>query len=414
MKMRRLFPERFKWRMNDRLPGQTLKRKKWIYASIVLTCAVFDVLILFILGKAIPLLVDAAPYLPKEYAQAYTHVTTLRDESRPRLRDEINAIAFSPDGQTLAAGGHRKILIWNVNSGTLITTLKVDKGWTNAVAVAFSSDGKTLASVSSRPRKIMEQGILVDPSMPMQEEWGQYFVPHTVRLWNVNTGSTRLTFTADTLPIIGLEFSPDSAKLLTVSQQGFVGVYDNVTGHHEHLSGSVHVYNAIGRIHTLDAWMFQERRETFAVAFSTDRKIFAVGKQAAVTQLCDVADAEVELWDADTGYPLHTFKRPGEPINLLTFSPDSKTLASVSGSWSRRNDGRNTIFIWDVENRRLITTINVGDVGERGVLTLKFAPDSITLASAHVDGTVHLWDITGRVKKGKHMIENEGRKELKQ
>ena len=403
MRLRRSVRERIRWCKSDRLPGQTLKRKKWIFVLIVLMCALFDVLILFILGKAISPLLDAAPYLSKKYAQAYTHVITLRDESRPRLRDEIHAIAFSPDGQILAAGGHRKILIWDVSSGMLLTTLKVDKGWMRAAAVAFSSDGKTLASVSSRTRKIQEQGILVDPSMPMQAEGRQYFVPHTIRLWNVNTGSTQLTFTTDTLPIAELEFSPDSSKLLTMSRQGFVGVYDSVTGHHEHLSGSVHVYNAIGRIHTLNTWntWMLGYRDPFAVAFSRDRKIFATGGRAIVTQLCDVADAEVKLWDADTGYPLHTFKRPGAPIDLLTFSPNSKTLASVSGDWSLRNDSRNTIFIWDVENRRLITTINVGDVGERAVLTLKFAPDNITLASAHVNGTVQIWDITGRTKRGK-------------
>lgn len=395
MKTMRRFPERFRWRMNDRLPGQTLKRKKWIYASIVLICAVFDVLLLFIADKALFPLLEDAPYLPEKYAQAYTHVTTLRDEARPRLRDEIDAIAFSADGQTLAAGGHRKILIWDVSNGTLITTLKVDEDWMQAVAVAFSSDGKTLASMSSRPPDIMKQWILEDPSVLTQEEAAQYFVPHTVRLWDVDAGSPRLTFTTDTLPIVGLEFSQDSAKLLTVSQQGFVSVYNSVTGDQEHLSGSAHVYNVINRIHTVDTWM-SGHRETFAAAFSRDRKIFAVGRQAIVTQLCDVADAEVELWDTDTGYPLHTFKRPGGPIDLLTFSPDGKTLASVSGDWSRRNDGRDTIFIWDVVNRRLLTTINVGDVGERGVLTLKFAPDNITLASGHVNGTVHLWDITGR------------------
>ena len=401
MKTVNRFPKYIRWHRNDKLPGQTLKRKKWIFASIVLICAAFDVLILFILGRVISPLLDAAPYLPEEYAQAYTHVATLQDMSDPRLRDEINAIAFSPDGKTLAAGGHRKILIWDVNSQTLITTLKVNKGWTRTVAVAFSSDGKTLASVSSRSPNTVGQRVLVGPSMPMQEEGGRYFVPHTIRLWNVNTGDTRLTFTTDTLPIAGLEFSPDSSKLFTVSQQGFIGVYDSVTGHHEHLSGSAHVYNAIGRIHTLNTWntWILGQPELFAVTFSTDRKIFAVGRRIVPTQLCDVADAEVKLWDADTGYPLHTFKRPGGPISLLTFSSDNKMLASVSWDWSRRNDGRNTIFIWDVENHWLLTTINVGNVGESGALTLKFAPDNITLASAHVNGTVHLWDITGRVKK---------------
>ena len=344
-------------------------------------------------------LLDAARYLPKEYAQTYAHLTTLRDESSPRLTDDIKAIAFSPDGQTLAGGGHRKILIWNVSSGTLITTLKVNKGWTRAVA--FSSDGKTLASVSSRSRNTLEQRVLVDPSMPMQEEMGRYFVPHTIRLWNVKTGDTLLTFTTDTLPIAGLEFSSDSSKLLTVSEQGFFGVYDSGTGHHEHLSGSAHVSNAIGRIHTLNTWntWMLGYREPFAVAFSKDRKIFAVGRRVVATQLCDVADAEVKLWDADTGYPLHTFKRPGGPIDLLFFSPDSKMLASVSGDRSLRNDGRNTIFIWDVENWRLLTTINVNDVGVNGVLTLEFAPDNITLASGHVNGTVQIWDLTGQTNR---------------
>ena len=386
MRLRRSLRERIRWCKSDTLPGQTLNRKKWIFASTVLICAAFDVLILFILDKAISPLLDAAPYLPKEHAQAYTHVTTLRDESPLKLTNDINAIAFSPDGQTLAAGGHRKILIWDVSSGALITTLRVDKGWMNAVAVAFSPDEKTLASVSSRSRRIIEQEVLA---------------PHTVRLWNVNIGSTRLTFTADTLPIVGLEFSPDGAKLLTMSRQGFIGVYDSVTGHHEDLSGSVHVYNAAGQIHTLDTWdrMLLGHGDTSLVAFSADQKIFAVGRRAIVTQLCDVADAEVGLWDTATGYPLHTFKKPGRPINLLTFSSDGKTLASVSDSWSRRNNWNHMIFIWDVENRRPLTTINVNDVGEWEVLILKFAPDSITLASGHINGTVHLWDITGRTNR---------------
>lgn len=399
MKTVNRFPKHIRWPRNDKLPGQTLKRKKWIFVSIVLICAGFDVLILFTLSRVVSPLLDAAPYLPEEYAQAYTHVATLQDMSDPRLRDEINAIAFSPDGQTLAAGGHRKILIWDVSSGTLITTLKVNKGWTRAVAVAFSSDGKTLASVSSQRRNTMKREILVAPSMSRQEEGQQYFVPHTIRLWNLNTGDTRLTFTTDTLPIAGLEFSPDSSKLLTVSQQGFIGVYDGVTGHHERLSGSAHVYNAIGQIKTFNSWRFSQSGEIFALAFSTDRKIFAVGRRIVPTQLCDVADAEVKLWDADTGYPLHTFKRPGGPISLLTFSSDNKMLASVSWDWSRRNDGRNTIFIWDVENHRLLTTLNIGNVGESGALTLKFAPDNITLASAHVNGTVQIWDITGRTNR---------------
>ena len=398
MKMRRRFPERFKWRMNDRLPGQTLKRKKWIYASIVLICATFDVLLLFIANNAISPLLEDAPYLPQKYAQEYTHLATFRAPSRRRYREAIDAIAFSPNGQTLAAGGYQEVHLWDVGASNLISTFKEHQGWIKAIA--FSPDGKTVASVSGhKGRNIKHPMIYLDLSVPIQKEGMRYLFPHTIRLWDVKTGTTQLTFPMNTLPITALEFSPDSTKLLAASQQGFIDVYDSATGHHEQFSVSLFVYDAI-----LKTYRFN------ALAFSTDGEIFATGGQDREIRPYDVADAKIELWNADNGNLLHTFNSPGGLVRLLVFSPDGKTLASNVGK-----DWWNKIFIWDLENYRLLSIINEGiTAGNSTIKALQFAPDSITLASAHVDGTVHLWDITGRVKKGKHMIENEGRKELKQ
>lgn len=379
MTTRRRFPERFKWRMNDRLPGQRLKRKKWIYASIVLTCAVFDVLILFIANNAISPLLEDAPYLPQKYAQAYTHLATFRAPFRQRYRETINAIAFSPNGQTLAAGGYQEVHLWNVGASNLTSTFKEHQGWIKAIA--FSPDGKTVASVSSsKGRNIKHPMIYLDLSAPIQKEGMRYLYPHTIRLWDVKTGTIQLTFPMNTLPITALEFSRDSTKLLTASQQGFIDVYDGATGHHEQFSVSLFVYDAILKIYRFNA-----------LAFSLDGKIFAIGGQARESEPYSVADAEIQLWDADTGHQLHILKSPGRLIKLLTFSPDRKLLASVgSERWW------NKIFIWDLENRQLLSIIVVGN---REIIALKFAPDSITLASAHTDGTVRLWDITGRTNR---------------
>ena len=373
MKMRRLFPERFKWRMNDRLPGQTLKRKKWIYASIVLTCATFDVLLLFIANNAISPLLEDAPYLPQKYAQEYTHLATFRAPSRRRYREAIETIAFSPNGQTLAAGGYQEVHLWDVGASNLMSTFKVDQGWIHAVA--FSPDGKTVASVSSSqsPRDFLMP-------VPIQKEEPRHITPHTIRLWDVHTSTTRLTFSAYTLPIRALEFSPDSTKLLIASQQGSIDVYDSATGHHVLLNGSLIVYDAIVKTHRFNA-----------LAFSADGKIFATGGRDREIRPYDVADAKIELWNADNGNLLHTFNSPGGLVRLLAFSPDGKTLASNVG-----RDWWNKIFIWDLENDRLLSIITTH---ERTITALQFAPDSITLASLHTDGTVHLWDITGRVKK---------------
>ena len=371
MKPRRSLRERIRWCKSDTLPGQTLKRKKWIFASIVLICAAFDVLLLYIGDKAIFTLLRDAPYLPKKYAQEYTHLTTFRRDSHQRHREVVvNAIAFSPDGQTLAAGEGREVRLWDVSTGKLMSTFKEHQG--RVYAVAFSPDGKTLAGVSSKGgRSSWHLVVLLDPLAP------RHLVPHTIRLWDAKTGTTQLTFSANTLPITELEFSSDS-KLLIANEQGFIDVYDSVTGHREQFSRSRFVHDAIRNTYGFNA-----------LAFSSDGKTLATGGRDNDRRLCDVADAEIQLWDTDTGHLLHTFNSPGRRVNWLVFSPDGKTLASVCDDW----DWWNKIFIWDLENRRLLSIINTG---KRGIKALQFAHDSITLASGHRDGTVHLWDITGR------------------
>lgn len=374
MKLRRSLRERIRWCKSDRLPGQTLKRKKWVFALIVLICASFDVLLLFVTGRVISLFKDA-PYLPKEYTQAYTHLATFRaTDSHEKYGEVVDVIAFSPDGQLFAAGGRREVHLWDVRTGNLLSILKKEhREWIHVVA--FSPDGKTLASVSSKGgRSHSDLVVLLNPLA------SRHLVLHTIRLLDAKTGTTRLTFSVNILPITALEFSSDGTKLLTVSEQGFTGIYDSATGHREKFSRSLFVHDAI--------------RSTYrfkVLTFSSDGKILATGGLRSYDDrgLYDIANAEIQLWNADTGHLLHTFNSPGRRVNLLAFSPDGKTLASVGegGDWW------NKIFIWDLENRRLLSIINIG---KRGITALRFAPDSIILASGHTDGTARLWDITGR------------------
>ncbi len=71
---------------------------------------------------------------------------------------DVTSVSFSPDGKFLAAAsGDSAIMIWEIQSGKLVRTLKGGKRYDNVKTVCFSPDGKFLASGSeNRTIKIWE------------------------------------------------------------------------------------------------------------------------------------------------------------------------------------------------------------------------------------------------------------------
>ena len=81
-------------------------------------------------------------------------ITATLDSSK----DEVLALAVSPDGKFLAAGGtDNQVRVWELPGGKLATTLKDHSDWVSGVA--FSGDGKFLASASAdRTSNVWEVG----------------------------------------------------------------------------------------------------------------------------------------------------------------------------------------------------------------------------------------------------------------
>ena len=266
------------------------------------------------------------------FAEKYVHYTTIRGDSL-----DIDSLAFSPDGRTLASGGFQELLLWNTATGVLKAMLT---GHTSNVKnVVFSPDGQTLAS----------SGVMFDDGP---------------RLWDATSGVHLRTLIADPIWVGSLAFSPDGRTLAAGGftdgepNPGIVILWDASTGQHKKtLTG-----------HTLPV---------YSLAFSPNSRILASKSN----------DGTIRLWDVNTGQHKKTLKSTGGDSTDVVFSPDGQTLAS--GGWKE-------IRLWDANTGRHKRTLTA-DI-DNNVHSTVFSPDGLTVAGGSV--YVHLWNAaTGKHKK---------------
>ncbi|HEV3256307.1 MAG TPA: WD40 repeat domain-containing protein [Gemmataceae bacterium] len=189
-----------------------------------------------------------------------------------------SAVAFSPDGQTLASADYgRMVVLWDLGQGRARREIRVPGGVGH---LAFSPDGKTLAGSDEM-----------------------------VHLWDAATGRDLAATAAHASPVAQVLFSPDGKNLVTDSDDATVRLLEAATGR-QRLSLEAHDYWVRG------------------IALSRD------GKRLASSGLDDT----VRLWDVATGKQLHRWPGHGRSggFRSLAFSLDGKTLASWGDDWKLR------------------------------------------------------------------------------
>jgi WD40 repeat protein len=291
--------------------------------------------------------------------QSGTLLHTLTSET---MKD-VWALAFSPDGRVLASGSegivartsssagvlYEAVTFWDVKSGRKLSTSLADL--LVGLALAFSPDGRTLAVAALDGIALLRSGdgsnqhffpfdyamsVAFSPDgkvLAAGTDGGydpaHHLHPSSIALWDVASGKHLLTIPHQSGAISSLAFSPDGHLLATASAEKAVAVWSVATG-------------------TLFRAFEGHSGAVTAVAFSPDGRMLAAGS----------ADQTIQLWEVRNGTLVRTLNGHTTAIASIAFSPDGRTLASGSSDVTLALWADQTVKLWNVNTGSLLRTLS--------------------------------------------------------
>jgi WD40 repeat protein len=261
--------------------------------------------------------------------------------------DQVNAVAFSPDGMSLAAGlGHREtslgipdLALWDVHhldSTQVLTGLP--HGGVNSVS--FSRDGRWLAA-------------------------GNDLISGDLQLWNLlqpGSAAIKLSSYPDYVFASSLAFTPNGETLVAGGSDG-IWLID--------LGGS----------------KVPNRHPAGYSGAASSVAVSPLGGRFAAAG----SDNAARVWTLDHPEAQPMVLRHDKQVTALAFGPDGLTLATggIDGS----------VQLWDVTRPDSVPVVLRGH--SEAVTSLAFAPIGGKLASSSNDATIRLWDVVWEKSGGR-------------
>jgi WD40 repeat protein len=276
----------------------------------------------------------------------------------------VAAVAFSPDGKTLAsAGADNVVRLWEVGTWKPKGVLK---GHTDCVgAMAFSLDSAWLATGSFdhtakvwKVDRLREEQSLKHKSVVSavlaHELVGKLLVmtgsiDGSVRFWNGNEDSLIYKHKS-WVNSLGMK-----------SGRGMSGSSD----------GTVCLFNTDDSTSSLEGGAGEVR----CVAFSHDGKLLAAGNRYHT----------VRVWDVATKKEIKTLTGHMSDVWSIAFSPDGKTLAAADTDWKKPSK----VKLWDTATWKERGAIDVPSE----ILSIAYSPKGEWLAVGSWDKSVRVFAV---------------------
>jgi WD40 repeat protein len=232
-------------------------------------------------------------------------------------RDQVNALAFSPDGTLLASAGYREVKLWR-RARDVQRLVLADAG----TRVALSADGKWLATAGDDGR---------------------------VKLWEWPAGKMAREFSVGSSAVRALAFSTDGARLVCVSADKALAIWresQQVARVEMPAEGSAVIWFGDklvtgGADNVIRVWS-----EALAPVKELPGHTGAVTALAAREGviLSGSADGTARAWDVAKGQATVQMNHGG-PVNAVAIRADGKVFSSAGAN--------NVAKLWDLAGKQL-------------------------------------------------------------